>query len=167
MKINFHLTIIGNFEKYRWPRCEKILSYFTEIETKELESIIIKEKNINNLKILLANEATKLLHGKNASIKAEQTAMDTFKKGGVGSDLPEIKINIDKIRKGIKILDFISENKILSSKSEARRVIANKGIKMNDVVIEDEKREIQLKDFKKDIIKLSYGKKKHYLIKID
>ena len=38
---------------------------------------------------------------------------------------------------------------------------------MNDVVIEDEKREIQLKDFKKDIIKLSYGKKKHYLIKID
>ena len=93
--------------------------------------------------------------------------MDTFKKGGVGSDLPEIKINIDKIRKGIKILDFISENKILSSKSEARRVIANKGIKMNDVVIEDEKREIQLKDFKKDIIKLSYGKKKHYLITID
>ena len=79
----------------------------------------------------------------------------------------EAKINIDKIRKGIKILDFISENKILSSKSEARRVIANKGIKMNDVVIEDEKREIQLKDFKKDIIKLSYGKKKHYLIKID
>ena len=146
---------------------KKFLSYFTEIETKELEFIINKEKNINNLKILLANEATKLLHGKNASIKAEQTAMDTFKKGGVGSDLPEIKINIDKIRKGIKILDFISENKILSSKSEARRVIANKGIKMNDVVIEDEKREIQLKDFKKDIIKLSYGKKKHYLIKID
>ena len=90
--------------------------------------------------------------------------MDTFK-GGVGSDLPEIKINIDKIRKGIKILDFISENKIYPQKVK-QEISTNKGIKMNDILSEDEKREIQLKDFK-DIIKLSYGKKKHYLIKID
>ena len=63
-------------------------------------------------------------------------------------------------------MDFISTNKILSSKSEARRAIANKGFKIDDVVIEDEKKILQLKDFKNNILKLSYGKKKHYLIKI-
>ena len=145
---------------------KKFLNYFTEIETKELEIIFNKEKNINNLKILLANEATKILHGRNAAIKAQQTAKDTFEKGGLGSDLPEIKVKTSEIKKGINILDFISENKILTSKSEARRAIANKGIKIDGIVIEDEKRIIQLKDFKNKILKLSYGKKKHFLIKI-
>jgi tyrosyl-tRNA synthetase len=145
---------------------KKFLNYFTEIETKEVEIIFNKEKNINNLKILLANEATKILHGKNAAIKAQKTAKDTFEKGGLGSDLPEIKVKTNEIKKGINILDFISENKILTSKSEARRAIANKGIKINDIVIEDEKKLIQLKDFKNNILKFSYGKKKHFLIKI-
>ena len=145
---------------------KKFLNYFTEIESKKVETIFSKEKNINNLKILLANEATRILHGKIAANKAEQTAKDTFEKGGIGIDLPEIKININEVKKGISILDFISKNKILSSKSEARRVINNKGIKINDVVIEDEKRIIKLNDFEKDTFKLSYGKKKHFLIKI-
>ena len=145
---------------------KRFLNFFTEIEPKEVENIFKKEKNINNLKILLANEATKILHGKDASKKAEQTAKDTFESGGFGDDLPEIKIDLVKIKKGISLLDIISENKILHSKSEARRVIANKGFKIDDVVVTDEKKTLQLKDFKKDILKLSYGKKKHYLIKI-
>ena len=61
---------------------------------KLLKGFSLKEKNINNLKVLLANEATKILHGEAASKNAEQTARDTFQKGGFGSDLPEIKINI-------------------------------------------------------------------------
>ena len=61
-------------------------------------------------------------------------------KSGFGSDLPEIIIKLDKIKKGINILDLIAENKILPSKSEARRVIANKGLKINDELIEDEKK---------------------------
>ena len=145
---------------------KKFLNYFTEIETKEIENIISKEKNINNLKILLANEATKILHGEKLAKKAQQTAKDTFEKGGLGSDLPEIKLNINEIKRGINILDLIANNKILSSKSEARRAINNKGIKIDDIVIEDEKKIIQLNDFNKNIFKLSYGKKKHYLIKI-
>ena len=95
---------------------KKFLKYFTEIETDEIETIFNKEKNINNLKILLANEATSILHGKTAANKAEQTAKDTFEKGGLGTDLPEIRINISEVKKGINILDFISKNKILSSK---------------------------------------------------
>ena len=145
---------------------KRFLNFFTEIDVEELEKICSKENNINNLKILLANEATKILHGEKASKKAEQTAKDTFLGSGVSSDLPEIKIKINEARKGINFLDFVVKNKILPSKSEARRVIANKGLKIDDIVIENEKTTLYLKDFRKNILKLSFGKKKHYLIKV-
>ncbi len=145
---------------------KRFINFFTEISPKEIEKIFSQEKNINKLKILLANEATKILHGELASKKAEQTAKETFNEGGIGSGLPEIKIKFDELEKGIKILDLIANNKILTSKSEARRAITNKGIKINDVVIDDEKKILKLKDFKNKLIKLSYGKKKHYLVKI-
>ena len=145
---------------------KRFLNFFTELEPKEINYIFNKEKNINNLKILLANEATKILHGEKASKKAEQTAKDTFKEGGLGIDLPEIKIKFNDIEKGINFLDFVANNKVLPSKSEARRAIANKGLKIDDVVVVDEKKILQLKDFKKKILKLSYGKKKHFLVKI-
>ena len=114
----------------------------------------------------MANEATKILHGEKASQKAEQTAKDTFNGDGIGSDLPEITIKLDKVEQGINILDLIAENNILPSKSEARRAIANKGFKIDDVLIDDDKKILHPKDFKKNILKLSYGKKKHFLIKI-
>ena len=145
---------------------KRFLNFFTEIDTQEVNSLYKKEKNINDLKILLANEATKILHGEVASKKAEQTAKDTFEKGGLGADLPEIKIKFNKIEKGINILDLIVENKILHSKSEARRAIINKGFKIDDVVIDNEKKILKAKDFKKNILKLSYGKKNHFLVKI-
>ncbi len=145
---------------------KRFLNFFTEIEPVEVERIFKNEKNINNLKILLANEATKILHGESASQKAEQSAKKTFMEGGLGSELPEIKVKSDLVKKGINILDLIANNRILSSKSEARRAIANKGLKIDNVVIEDEKKVLSLSDFKKDYLKLSFGKKKHYLIKI-
>ena len=145
---------------------KRFLNFFTEIQPEDLKEIIDKEKNINNLKVLLANEATKILHGKAASKKAEKTAKDTFEGEGLSSGLPEIIIKSSEVQQGINILDFISKNKILSSKSEVRRAIANKGLKINGAIIKDEKKVIHLKDFKNNIFKLSYGKKKHYLIKI-
>ncbi len=145
---------------------KSFLYFFTEIKSESLEKIFKDEKNINNLKILLANEATKILHGERNSKEAEQTAKDTFENSGFGSKLPEIKVQLNEVKKGINILDLISNNKILPSKSEARRTIANKGLKIDGAIINDEKRIIQLKDFKKNILKISHGKKKHYLIKI-
>ena len=145
---------------------KRFLNFFTETQPKKLNEIIDKEKNINNLKVLLANEATKILHGETASTQSEKTAKDTFEGRGLSSGLPEIIIKSNEIKKGINILDFISKNKILPSKSEARRVIANKGFKIDGAVIEDEKKVIGLKDFNNNVFKLSYGKKKHYLIKI-
>ena len=145
---------------------KRFMNFFTDIEPKEVEDIFKKEKNINNLKILLANEATKILHGEIASKKAAQTAKDTFEGSGIGSDLPEIKIKYDELKRGINILDLIATYQILQSKSEARRAIANKGIKINDEIIEDEKKILGEEDFVKKKLKLSYGKKKHYLVKI-
>jgi len=145
---------------------KRFLNFFTEIETKEVDKIVLKEKNINNLKILLANEATKILHGETASKKAEQTARDTFAGFGLGSDLPQIKVKLKEVEKGINFLDFISNNKILASKSETRRALNNKGFKINDIKVIDEKKIIELKDFKNKVLKLSFGKKKHYLVKI-
>ena len=145
---------------------KKFLNFFTEIEPDEIDHICNKEKNINNLKILLANEATKILHGEKASKKAEQTARDTFQGKGLGLNLPEIKIKLSDIKKGVDILDLLSNNNILPSKSEARRAIANKGIKINNILVLDEKRIISLKDFENKSLKVSHGKKKHYVIKI-
>ena len=146
---------------------KRFLNFFTEIQSNEIDEAIKKEKNINNLKILLANEATKLLHGEEASKNLEKTAKETFELGGLGKDLPEIKISRKELEKGIKFLDLLSTNNIMSSKSDARRAIKSNALKINDKIISDERKIIKENDFKQDkIIKISYGKKKHYLIKI-
>jgi len=146
---------------------KKFLKYFTEIEINQINEIIKNEKNINNLKILLANETTKILHGEKASLDSEKTARETFQGDGLGVNLPEIKVSKTEIKIGLNILDILSNNSIVSSKSEARRTIQSKGIKINNKLIEDEKKIINIDDFGNDnFIKLSCGKKKHYLIKL-
>ena len=114
---------------------KKFLKYFTEISTDELEEIIKDEKDINNLKILLANEATKILHGQEKANDSEKTAQETFKGGGIGQNLPVILINKSLIEKGISSIELLYESKILNSKSEVRRAINEKGIKINDILI--------------------------------
>jgi tyrosyl-tRNA synthetase len=145
---------------------KRFLNFFTEMEPNEINNICEKEKNINKLKVILANEATKILHGEVSSKKAEQTAKETFEGGGLGIDLPEIQIKSREINKGINFLDFLSVNKIMSSKSEARRAIANKGVKIDNVIVIDENKILKTTDFKEKTLKISYGKKKHYIVKI-
>ena len=144
---------------------KKFLNFFTEIESDKIDILCNKENNINNLKILLANEATKILHGELAAKRAAQTAKDTFEGKGFSLNLPEIKVKEDDIKKGISILDFLSKNNITSSKSEARRAIANKGLKINNILVEDEKI-LRILDFNEKSLKMSFGKKKHYVVKI-
>ncbi len=145
---------------------KKFLKFFTELDPKEIDKTFDREKNINNLKIVLANKATEILHGKIASKKAEQTAKETFEGSGLSLDLPEIKIKSNEIDKGINLLDFLTVNKIFSSKNEVRRAVMNKGLKINDTLVIDEKKMLEKKIFTNNILKISYGKKKHYLIKI-
>ncbi len=144
----------------------RFLKYFTEIEIKDLEETIKDEKNINNLKILLANEATKILHGEKNSKEAEKTAKETFEGSGIGKNLPEILLEKKQITNGMQILDLLVNDKIFKSKGEARRAINEKGIKINDQVVVDEKKIISSSDFNNDILKISHGKKRHFLVKI-
>ena len=141
----------------------KFLKMFTDKGVSEIENI--KDKNINDLKILLANEATTLLHGKAAAIKASETAKKTFA-GGSGDELPVIKIKKDQINNGLNIIDLSIKTNLFSSKSEIRRTIKNSGLKINNSTVTDENLSINVSDFEDDVLKLSHGKKNHVLIKI-
>ena len=143
----------------------QFIKMFTDLEIKKIEEI--KSKDINYLKIVLANEATSMLHGKDAAKKAEQTAKSTFENKSFGGDLPTINLKKEKINNGINIIDLVITSNLLTSKSEVRRMIKNKGIKVNNETVEDEKLNISLDNFNKDnFLKLSHGKKKHVIIKI-
>ena len=145
---------------------KRFLNFFTEIDTLKIDEICNEEQNINQLKIILANEATKILHGVKAAKNAEKTAKDTFEGKGYSLNLPEIPVKEKEIDQGINLLSFLSKNKIISSKSEARRAIINNGLKINDILIKDEKKIIIISDFRNKIMKISHGKKRHYLVKI-
>ncbi len=141
----------------------KFLKMFTDKDVSEIENI--KDKNINDLKNLLANEATTLLHGKAAAIKASETAKKTFA-GGSGDELPVIKIKKDQIDNGLNIIDLSIKTNLFSSKSEIRRTIKNSGLKVNNSTVTDENLAINVSDFKDEVLKISHGKKNHVLIKI-
>ena len=146
---------------------KKFLNYFTEIETNDLSQKIDKENNINNLKILLANEATTLMHGAKAAKDSADTAKETFVKGGLGKNIPEKIMSNKEFIQGVNIIDLIFQNKLVQSKSEARRILKNNGIRINDSIISDEKKIINMNDVSKDnFIKLSIGKKNHLKVKV-
>ena len=146
---------------------KKFLKYFTEIDINEISKKIENEKDINKLKILLANEATNILHGSKAAKDSEETAKETFIRGGIGKEIPEKKISRKLISKGINVIDLVFQNGLSSSKSDARRILKNKGIKIDDQIINDEKKIIGLEEFsEKNHIKLSIGKKTHLKVTV-
>ena len=139
----------------------KFLKMFTDLSLEKIENI--KNENINDLKILLANEATKMLHGEIETKKVEELAKSTFKENSTGEHLPSVKIGSDLIGKDIISLIEYTNNEL--SKSEIRRLIQNTGIKIDNEKIEDGKLLISKKLFEnKGFIKLSVGKKKHFKI---
>ncbi len=143
----------------------RFLKFFTDIDVNTLTKLE-ETKDINELKIILANETTKILHGKIHSSKAEKIAADVFKFGKINENLPSTKILRKDIEMGIKLLELLVDNKIMVSKSEARRAINNKGVKINDLLVVDENKTLNLSDFKNENLKVSFGKKKHFLFKI-
>ena len=145
---------------------KKFLNFFTDIKIDKINELTTNSNDINKLKILLANEATKILHGEKASKKAEKTARETFETSGLSKDLPEINIKKKDLITGVKILDLLMIGNITSSKSEGRRAIKGNAIKINDKVLTDENKIFNMQDFNKNSLKISFGKKKHFLIKI-
>ena len=146
---------------------KKFLKYFTDDDIDDLKEQIENEKNVNNLKILLANKATTILHGSKAAKDSAETAKETFVRGGLGKNIPEKKIKKKIISNGINIIELIFQNNLVQSKSEARRILKNNGVKINDVVINDEKKVINIEDVQENnYIKLSIGKKNHLKVKV-
>ena len=142
----------------------KFLKIFTDINADEIEKI--KNDNINELKILLANKATSMLHGEDEANKCQETAKQTFSENSLGDNLPTIQINKQMLDTNINILDLVILSKLESSKSEIRRLIKGNGIKVNSQAISDEKFLITEDLFKDSLIKLSLGKKKHIKVEL-
>ena len=142
----------------------KFLKIFTDINVDEIENI--KDDNINELKILLANKATSMLHGEDEARKCQETAKRTFSENSLGDNLPTTQINKKMLDDNISILDLVILSKLESSKSEIRRLIKGNGIKINGQAISDEKFLITEDLFKSSLIKLSLGKKKHIKVEL-
>ena len=108
-----------------------------------------------------------MLHGSKAAKDSQLTAQKTFKEKSIGKDLPIVKISKNIISNGINILDLVLHTKLGNSKGEIRRMIKNNGLKINNEVIADGTKIINLDNFDQDNnLKVSHGKKQHIIVKI-
>ena len=142
----------------------KFLKIFTDLEVNEIRNL--QDNNINVLKVLLANKATSMLHGKKAAQNSEQAAKEAFSGNLLGSNLPSIKIKKKDIDKEMEIIDLVILSKLEKSKSEIRRLIKGNAIKLNDKIISDNRLIIKNELFNKNYLKLSIGKKRHIKIQL-
>ena len=142
----------------------KFLKIFTDIKIDEIEKI--KNYNINELKILLANKTTEMLHGEKEAKKSEETAKQTFADNSIGNNLPSISVTEKELKSKINIIDLIILSKLESSKSEIRRLIKGNAVKINNQVISDEKLTVTKNLFQTNLIKLSLGKKRHIKVEL-
>ncbi|MCK0069869.1 tyrosine--tRNA ligase [Kordiimonas laminariae] len=144
----------------------RFLRLFTELPMDEIARLeALEGREINDAKIILANEATKLCRGLDAAKTAEATAKETFEKGGAGADLPTINVSSETLNAGINIIDLFVQAGLGSSKGEVRRLIKQGGAKLNDVKVASEEVTVAAADIADGQIKLSAGKKRHALVK--
>ena len=143
----------------------RFLKFFTEVDLDKIE--ILKNKNINQLKILLANKTTQMLHGKKESMNAEKIAKETFSENSSGSNLPSFKIQKSTLDNKMNIIDLIILSGLENSKSEVRRLINGNAIKIDNEIVKDQNFQINQGLLKNNFIKLSIGKKRHLKIEIN
>jgi tyrosyl-tRNA synthetase len=144
----------------------RFLKFFTDLECHQIDKLKDNNEDINKLKILLANEATTMLHGNKAAKDSEITAKKTFGDKTIGKNLPIIKIKENIIKDGLNIIDLVMQTKLANSKGEIRRMIKNNGLKINNQAVTDEKKMIDLSNFNQNNMKVSHGKKQHVIVKI-
>ena len=145
----------------------KFLKLFTELPLDEINELSkLEGKEINKVKIILADEATRLCHGIQASKLAKETAQKTFEEGTVGNDLPEYTIDSKKLEKGVELYNLLAQCGLMQSNSASRKLIQGNGARINNDVISDIKYVVTLKDFNDGMLKLSAGKKKHMIISL-
>ncbi|MBM3530833.1 MAG: tyrosine--tRNA ligase [Alphaproteobacteria bacterium] len=145
----------------------RFLKLFTVLPLDEIGRLAaLKGAEVNEAKKVLATEATALIHGRAAADEAAETARRTFEEGALAESLPTARVPRQRIAEGISIADASILAGFCNSKSEVRRAIANNAIQVNDARVTDDKYMIGNKDLTADdVIKLSFGKKKHVLIR--
>ncbi len=144
----------------------RFLKLYTELPVEECDRLgALEGVEINEAKIILANEVTALLHGTDAAQAAEKTAKEVFEKGGVGEDLPTLTLATSDVASGISIVQLIVKSGLAGSGKEAKRLISEGGAKMNDDILTDAGLMISAADLETPI-KLSAGKKRHALVQL-
>ncbi|MDB2414544.1 tyrosine--tRNA ligase [Rickettsiales bacterium] len=146
----------------------RFLRLFTELPIDEIEKLEnLKDAQINEAKIILANEATKLCHGIEAANNAAETAKKTFEQGAFGDDLPTIEISKSDLDSGIALYKLLHDLGLSESGGAAKKLIKGGGGRINGQKATDPFKEVTTSDIGEDgFIKISAGKKKHALVKI-
>ena len=156
----------------------KFLYLFTELENKEIEKLeTLKGEELNNAKILLANEVTKLCHNEEKSKKAENEAKsiltsNKFNFETLKNTENKIVLNLDQIYLGITIKQILIDLKLCNSNGEAKRLIDQKAVKINKEIIKDKDLIIDKKKFikesnnKNQYLVIYVGKKKFGVVEL-
>lgn len=147
----------------------RFLKIFTRLPLDEIARLeALGGAEINEAKKILATEATAIVHGRDAADKAAETARQTFEAGSLAEDLPTVALAMGELEAGIGVLEAFRRAGLAASNGEARRLVKGGGARVNDQVVEDERRELGAGDLTGDgVIKLSLGRKKHVLLKAE
>ncbi|PIE12343.1 MAG: tyrosine--tRNA ligase [Rhodobacterales bacterium] len=144
----------------------RFLKLYTELPLDECDRLgALEGAEINEAKIMLANEVTTLLHGADAAKAAEATAREVFEKGGVGDDLPTLDLSAADLGDGISIVQLIVKSGLAKSGKEAKRLIAENGARIDDAPLTDAGMMLDAAALSSPI-KLSAGRKRHALVKL-
>ncbi len=144
----------------------RFLKLYTELPVEECDRLgALGGSEINEAKIILANEVTTLAHGRAAAEAAEATAREVFEKGGIGEDLPTLTLSAGEVGDGISIVQLIVRAGLAASGKEAKRLISDSGARMNDEPLTDAGLMLSAADLAAPV-KLSAGKKRHALVQI-
>lgn len=139
-------------------KCLRIYTDLPMDEIKRLESL--KDQEINEAKKILAFEATKICRGAEEAEKAQETARKAFEQGALGDELPTVEVSV-----GDGILDVFVNIGFCASKGEARRLIKQGGLKLNDASVTDENYRLSAADLQSGQAKIAMGKKKFGMLK--
>ena len=134
---------------------ERSLTFFTRMEVEEIKAIC--KKDIREAKKLLAFEVTKLVHGEENALAAKKAAEELFSGSISATNVPTINVISKNLNKNI--IDFLVDIKFLTSKSEAKRLLAQNGLRLNKELLTDPSKIITESDFKDNSILLQKGKK--------
>lgn len=144
----------------------KFLKLFTTLPMSEIGKLkALGGSEINEAKKVLATEATALLHGRGAANEAAETARRTFEEGALAESLPTVEIPRGELDAGIGVLNAFVKAGLVASNGEARRQIKGGGLRVSDEPVTDEKMVLSAAHLTEGVIKLSFGKKKHVLLR--